>query len=162
MPTKFNVDSLTVLKDLFGGIKIKHIDDNMIEVRSTEDDLVPFAGVLEAKNDTIFFREKEEKPGIPYLILNAPKFDTLHVRYKERRVDEVVALGKIYDTLSKDSLYAFALRPLRRMSSNESIYLRRIALKRGEGIRYLTFGKDQYNVTIAVTDQPKVIANPIP
>ncbi|MEJ1238095.1 hypothetical protein WBG78_08200 [Chryseolinea sp. T2] len=160
MPTKYSVDSLTVLKDLVAGLQLKHLDDNIIEVRSTEADLVPFAGVLEVKNDTIFYRQAEEKPAMPYLKLNAPRFDTLHINYSDRRADQVIAMGRVYDVLSRDSLYHFQLKPLKRISSNQSIYLKSIALRKGEGIKYLTFGKDDYSVTIALIKFPKVVAAP--
>lgn len=160
MPVKFKVDSLTVLKDLFAGLSIKHLDDNVIEIRSTEPDLVPFAGVLEVRDGTVFYKQNEKAPPVPYLKLTAAKFDTLHVNYSDRRADEVVALGRVYDDLSKDSLYYFHLKPLKRISSSESIYIRSIALKNGEGIKYLTFGKDHYSVTIELADYPRVITQP--
>lgn len=149
------------MKDLFTGLKIKHLDDNVIEIRSTEPDLLPFAGILEERNDTIYYRQAEGKPAMPYLNLNARKFDTLRIDYSTRRADEVVAMGKKYDARSKDSLYYFSLKPLKRISSYQSIYLKSIGLKRGEGMKYLTFGKDQYSVTIAVMEYPMVIADPI-
>lgn len=150
MPTRFAVDSLTVLKDLFAGIKINHIDDNIIEIRTPDSDLIPFTGILESKDRTIFFRATENKPAIPFLKLDAPKFDTLEVVYSDYRSDKVTAMGKMHDAYLGDSVQYFDLKPIRRTSSYESIYLKSIGVKSGEGIRYLTFGKEHYDFTIAV------------
>ena len=160
MPTKFKVDSLSALTDLFAGLTVKHLDDNVIEIKSSDPDMLPFAGVLEVRNDTIYYRQAEGKQAMPYLNLNAPKFDTLRIDYSLRRADQVVSMGTIYDAGSKDSLYYFSLKPLKRVSSYQTIYLKIIALRRGEGIKYLTFGKDDHSVTIAVMEFPMVIAKP--
>lgn len=158
MPTTFKGDSLQVLKEVFTGLKINHLDDNIIELRSPENDLLPFIGILEVKDDTMFYRQTEESTEIPFLKLTAPKFDTLRVKYSDARWDDVVAMGKMYDELLKDSLTYFNFRPVRRTSSYESIYLKSIALVRGGGIKYMTFGKEHYDFTIQVLEFPIVVS----
>lgn len=160
MPNRFFNDSLTVQKELFANISIQHLNNNSINLETQDAELIPFSGILKVEGDTIYFRSnrstKKEKFK-PYLILSAPKFDTLRFSYTSARSDEVVAMGKMYDKISRDSLQYFQLTPTKRRAASGSTYLKYIALKKGEGIRYLTFSNYSSDYTIKLVKYPKVV-----
>jgi hypothetical protein len=157
MPTQFKVDSLEVWQKLFASISVKHFDDNIILFQSSDPDLIPFDGFLEARDGMIYYRKLFGDPAVPWLKLNSTGSDTSVINYSEYRTDQVVARGKFYDEQTKDTLYTFELLPLKRKASNDDIYLKSIAMSDGEGIRYLTFGKYMYGNTIMIQNYPKVV-----
>ncbi|MGC3947820.1 MAG: hypothetical protein QM762_25490 [Chryseolinea sp.] len=157
MPSQFKVDSLDVWQKLFASITVKHFDDNIILFQSSDPDLIPFDGILEARDGMIYYRKLSGGNAMPWLKLNANGADTSIINYTEYRTDQVVSRGKFYDSQTRDSVYTFELLPLKRKGSADDIYLKSISMSEGEGIRYLTFGKYMYGNTIIIQNYPRVV-----
>jgi hypothetical protein len=158
MPNDFLIDSLIIQQDLFKNLSIRQVGMDAINIETKDSDLFPFCGTLMVKNDTIFHKQNNETNLYnPYLKLTASKFDTLRINYSPSRSDDVVAMGKMYDPQLKDSLAYFQLIPVRRMAPSGSTFIKYIALKKGLGIRYLTFSNYSNAYTIIIKKYPKVV-----
>ena len=107
---------------------------------------------------TVLFTIKKDKTNEyrPYLKLGVSKFDTTHFVYSNSRIDNVVAMGKMMDSIFKDSIHYFQLLPVQSGSPHHNSYVRYVAIKNG-GIRYLTFKTYSKDYTILLKNYPKVV-----
>ena len=157
MPTSFLTDSLTVQNDLFESINIQHTNGDEIKFDAGDYcNVIPFCGFLMAKNGTIYYKKDKTSEYRPYLKLGVSKFDTTHFVYSNSRIDNVVAMGKMMDSIFKDSIHYFQLLPVQSGSPHHNSYVRYVAIKNG-GIRYLTFKTYSKDYTILLKNYPKVV-----
>jgi hypothetical protein len=157
MPSRFIVDSLQTEKELFQELVIHHDATDIIALDAgSHCNIIPFCGFLKANGDTLFYKRRLEDKFRPFLNLNAPKFDTITFKYFDSRIDDVVSMGKMYDSIFKDSINYFQLIPRDGRSIHHERYIRYVAIKAG-GIRYLTFRTQLKDYSIWLKEHPILV-----
>lgn len=148
--------------DLYGGLfeglsTIKILNGNGLKVNSEDCDLIPFCGVLEYRNDSIFYSNDQDRVAKLFLVLNSKEYSKIIIEYSDNRSDEVTYIGLSYDRKHQDSLALFKFKPIKRSVPHDTDYLKYLGIKRG-GIRLLTFGSGNgKDVSIELTEKPTII-----